>query len=104
LTTLEGYEPIKYVSPMLVDGSPSTLKEYERVRIVFKGIFTLKVYYDNDEFVTEKTFISDSLLKFDKQELRIPNDNDKAYSIRFRIEGRGIVRSLQYTYTMRDQA
>jgi hypothetical protein len=102
LVTISGYEPLTYISPLFVDGSPTTLKEYERVRIVFKGIFKLTVMYDNDEVVIEKQFMSKSLTKFDKQELRIPNENDKAFSIRFKIEGRGIVKSLQYTYTLRD--
>jgi len=99
---LDELSEIEYISPLLIDGTNSTMKEYERIRLLFKGVFKLEVYFDNNRKVAEKWFISTPENKYQYSELGIPNDDDKAYSIRFKLTGRGVLKGLQYTYKYRE--
>ena len=90
------------MSPILIDGSYTTLKEYDKVRIIYRGIFHIKVLFDNDRVVQEKTIISLDDKNNEYALIGIPNADNKAYSIRFIIQGVGVLHSLQYTYKYRE--
>ena len=111
-----GVEQLTYVSPKYINGSFSTLKEYEKIRINFYGEFTIKVIFDSGEVVLEEKisslavgqrvelsngngalFTEDSVVI-----LGIPNNNNKSYSITFAITGVGDIKSIQYSWKPRE--
>jgi len=97
----QGLAKLEYLSPRLIDGSIATMKEYDKVRIVFKGIFTFKVIFDNGEVVVQETTTSqaneDGFII-----IGIPNKNNKSQFIRFHVEGVGVVSSIQYSFKTRE--
>lgn len=100
-STLTKYKSMRYTSPMLIDNSYSTLKEYEKVRIVYTGSFTVSVTLDGSGQVMSRTFTdNDSTDSFII--LGIPNSNNKGYGIQFHIEGTGTIKSIQYTWKPRE--
>ena len=94
--------PLTYISPLFVEGSPTTLKEYEKVRITFRGVFNVKILLDNDEIVQDVNIISVTNQENDSVVIGIPNERDRSYSIRFLITGAGVIRGIQWTYQMRN--
>jgi len=96
--------PLTYVSPLLVDGSPTTLKEYDKVRITFRGKFRLLVIFDNDTIVVNRELQSIYDSENDFEIIGIPNTQDKSYSIRFVLYGIGIVRGIQWSWQPRSLA
>lgn len=101
------YKKLQYLSPQLIDGSFSTLKEYDKVRINFIGTFTVKVIFSSGDVVVEDTIESEELISNDLELndgedrvaiIGIPNGSNKSYSIQFLIEGYGILRSIQYSW------
>ena len=95
---------MEYISPLMVDGSTVMLKEYDKVRIIYRGEFECKIYFDNDREVQYYSFASEEELEFSEVLIGIPNEDNKAYSIRFHIRGRGTVKGIQYSYKFREQA
>ncbi len=95
---------MEYMSPLLVDGSTAMLKEYDKVRVIYRGIFDLKIYFDNDREVQSQHFESpgERGLDFTETVIGIPNNDNKAYSIRFHITGRGTIKGIQYSYKFRE--
>ena len=97
----QGLAKLEYLSPRLADGSLATMKEYDKVRIVFKGIFTFQVIFDNGEVVVQETSTSQ-----DNEDgfiiIGIPNRHNKSQFIRFHIEGVGVVSSIQYSWKARE--
>jgi hypothetical protein len=93
---------IKYISPLFVDGSTTTLKEYDKVRIRFRGIFRISILFDNDRLVHRRTIVSLVDLDYDYAMIGIPNNDNKAYSIRFIVEGRGVIYGIQYSWKPRE--
>lgn len=91
----------RYTSPMLIDTTYSTLKEYEKVRIVFSGSFTVVITLDGSGIVTSRTF-SDSDSTDGFIILGIPNASNKGYGIQFDITGAGSIKSIQYTWKPRE--
>ena len=102
LNQLDHLAPMDYISPLMVDGTTATLKEYDKVRIVFKGIFKVQVLFDNDRLIVERNIQSVADWAYDFALLGIPNEDNKAYSIRFAVQGRGVVKGIQYTYKYRE--
>ena len=97
----QGLTTLNYLSPKLADGSLATLKEYDKVRIVYTGIFNIKVLFDNGEVVVERnTAELDGIDGFII--IGIPNNNNKSQFIRFAIKGRGIISSIQYSWKPRE--
>ncbi len=97
----QGLAPLKYMSPRLADGSLATLKEYDKVRVVYTGVFNIKVLFDNGDVVVER-----NTAELDKQEgfiiIGIPNSNNKSQFIRFLVEGKGIINTIQYSWKARE--
>ena len=106
------YKSVHYVSPRLIDGSYSTLKEYDKVRLNFIGQFKVKVIFDDNKVVVEELISSDNLFKDTTIDIElledklaiigIPNNNNKSYSIAFDIEGYGVIKSIQYSWKPRE--
>ena len=97
----QGLAPLYYLSPRLANGSLATLKEYDKVRIVYTGIFNIKIIFDNGEVVVERnTAELEDLDGFII--IGIPNNNNKSQFIRFAIEGKGIISSIQYSWKPRE--
>ena len=95
-------DDVFYTSPILIDGSYATLKEYDKVRVIYRGIFTITVMFDNDRVVREKTLVSLNDENNEYALIGIPNSDNKAYSIRFAVQGVGIIHSIQYTFKYRE--
>jgi len=97
-----GLTDLHYVSPELIDNSRVTLKEYDKVRILFKGIFKVKVVFDNGMLAVEQDIVSRIVERDDFVTIGIPNDHNKSYSIRFIIDGVGVIESIQYSWKTRE--
>jgi hypothetical protein len=89
-----------YDSPVYIDSTYATLKEYEKVRIVYTGIFNVKVYLEGFGLAIEHSF-DDSSSEDGFIIIGIPNNNNKGYGISFSIIGEGVIRAIQYTYQPR---
>ena len=104
----QGLTTLTYLSPRLADGSLSTLKEYDKVRVLFVGDFTIKVILGGN-VVIEKEISApiitdiDNLDKLSHFELiGIPNKRNKGHYIRFLITGVGVVHAIQYSWKPRE--
>lgn len=97
----QGFAELTYISPQFIDQSFSTLKEYDKVRINFKGVFTIEVLFDNQESIVisqiDNTNSDENIAL-----IGIPNANNKSHSIGFKVVGRGILRSIQYSWKPRE--
>jgi len=97
----QGFTTLYYISPELIDGSRATIKEYDKVRVMFQGTFNIKIIFDNDEVVLEQDIESlDGIDTFTL--LGIPNAKNKSYFIKFMIEGIGSIESIQYSWKPRE--
>ena len=97
----QGLTNLRYLSPKLIDGSLATMKQYDKVRIVYTGFFNIKVLFDNGEVVVER----DTTPLTDKDGfiiIGIPNKNNLSHFIRFAIEGIGIISTIQYSWKGRE--
>ncbi len=101
---LGSFDTLQYMSPAMVDGSTTTLKEYDKVRILFKGTFSITILFDNDRVIVERQITSYVNEKFEFALLGIPNGDNKSYSIRFFIHGRGVINGIQYSWKNRELA
>jgi len=111
------FASLVYISPQFIDGSFSTLKQYEKVRLNVLGEFKVKVIFSNGETVVEKDIytkadenlmelLSGDEVSFDRDSVEIvgiPNNNNLSYSIGFIIEGIGVIKSIQYSWKNREQ-
>ncbi len=98
----QGLTDLTYLSPRLDDGSYATLKEYEKVRILYTGTFDVQVLFGGGEVVVEKTLPqSDDPDTF--AIIGIPNKRNKSHYIRFAITGVGVIYSIQYSWKPREQ-
>jgi len=100
-----------YISPTFVDGSYSTLKQYDKIRLNMIGKFNVKVLFsdgtvviEEDIKVTDEVTIVDgkAFSKDDVTLLGIPNAENSSYSIGFMIRGRGVIKSIQYSWKNRE--
>ena len=105
------YKQLTYISPQLIDGSYATLKEYDKVRINFRGKFKVTIIFANLTNVIETEIDSPNIITNELELLAdadsvavigIPNNNNKSYSIQFKVEGVGIVKSIQYSWSNRE--
>lgn len=80
-----------YESPTLLDGSYILRKRYKEVLIRCTGDITVEVYI-SDIKVVEKKFTT-----LDTHEIKVPQDKQNGYSIKFKIFGIGEVFGLDYT-------
>jgi hypothetical protein len=110
------FAPITYVSPQFIDGSFSTLKQYEKIRLNVIGSFNIKVIFSNGEVVMDTDVVSKATesiiellrgddISFDRDAVSligIPNNNNLSYSIAFVITGVGIIKSIQYSWKNRE--
>jgi len=107
---------LSYVSPQFIDGSFSTLKEYDKVRINYYGKFSFSIVFSSGEIIstTELNSLDDAEIlslgtgrgvEFTKDNIvtiGIPNNNNKSYSIGFIVEGKGDIKSIQYSWKPRE--
>ena len=112
----DDFAKLNYVSPQFIDGSFSTLKQYEKVRINGIGKFNIKVIFSNGEIAVEsdvniradesiEELLTGEEISFDRDSvfiIGIPNNNNNSYSIGFIIEGVGIIKSIQYSWKPRE--
>jgi len=99
--TISGSElrELRYLSPVLTEGSIGTLKQYEKVRITFTGELTIKVL-DEDS----RVFATESLTSVRRTSLwvGIPVGFNSGYGIQFAILGRCVIDSIYYTWTPKE--
>jgi len=105
-----------YISPQFIDGSLSTLKQYDKVRINLWGKFNLKVVFSDGSVVVEEdidnrhrtlytSLITTSAIDYSEDStviIGIPNNNNLSYSIGFILSGVGVVKSIQYSWKQRE--
>jgi len=107
---------LTYVSPQFINGSLSTLKQYDKIRINMWGEFNIKVLFSDGSIVVEDTvrnmpkeklvdLVSARDVEVSEDNtvlLGIPNDNNNSYSIAFIIQGVGVIKSIQYSWKQRE--
>ena len=110
------FTKLLYISPQFIDGSMSTLKQYDKVRINVWGEFNIKVIFSDGTVVVEENVVNkpnNLLMKLVTAKdveysednitiIGIPNDNNNSYSIGFVIEGVGVIKSIQYSWKTRE--
>jgi len=110
------FTELTYVSPQFIDGSLSTLKQYDKVRINMWGDFLVKVIFSDGTIVVEERVVNmparirRELLNARDIEysedntviIGIPNSNNNSYSVGFIIQGTGVVKSIQYSWKNRE--
>jgi len=111
------FTELTYASPQFIDGSLATLKQYDKVRINMWGEFTVKVLFSDGTIAVEEKIVNKppetliALLNAGDIEysedntvtIGIPNNNNNSYSIAFVIQGKGVVKSIQYSWKNREQ-
>jgi len=100
-STVTPYKTMIYDSPVYIDSTYATLKEYEKVRIVYTGTFNVKVYLDGFGLTVEHSF-DDNSSEDGFIIIGIPNSANKGYGISFSIVGEGVIRAIQYTCKPRE--
>jgi len=99
--TLRGHElrELRYLSPVLTEGSIGTLKQYEKVRIMYSGELDITVM-DEDS----RVFVQERLVSVRRVSVwvNIPVGFNHGYGIQFAIRGRCIVDSVYYTWTPKE--
>jgi len=80
-----------YQTGNLTEGNPAELKIYSRIYFAIKGVCTVTVYLDEQE-ITNKTFTNPTA----PVSISIPQDQQRAMSISFKIEGTAIVKQIVY--------
>jgi len=105
------FTELLYISPTFIDGSYSTLKQYEKIRLNMTGKFNIKVIFSDGTIAVEEdvellddvTVIGDEVFsKDDVNLIGIPNKENSSYSIAFIIKGKGVVKSIQYSWKNRE--
>ena len=88
---------LNYKSGKIVEGMPTIVKEWDRVRITgsYRGLF--KVYIDNRLVIEESILLQDSGLA----NFHIPKSMNKGKAITFELIGIGIIISIEYSITGR---
>ena len=102
ITELHRWATLDYISPLLVDGSTTTLKEYDKVRISYKGKFTITIMFDNDRVLAVRELDFTEGFQFEDVIIGIPNSDNTANSIRFRVTGVGVIKGIQYSWKPRE--
>lgn len=97
----QGLARQQYVSPKFIDSGYSILKQYDKVRVILRGDFTIKVYLD-ENLVIERLIESDPEVNSDHL-IGIPNKDNNGYYIRFEVIGVGNVSSIQYSWKNREE-
>ena len=99
--TLEGGElrELTYVSPLLTEGSIGTLKQYEKIRVMFRGDIVIKIEDENNEEMQTEAFSSAKLISV---WVGIPVGQNRAHGIQFKITGNCIVNSIMYNWTPKE--
>lgn len=110
------FTQLTYISPQFIDGSLSTLKQYDKIRINMWGDFVFKVIFSDGQVAVEEHIINspDNLRQelLDSGDIEysvdntitvgIPNNNNSSYSIAFLIQGVGVIKSIQYSWKNRE--
>ncbi len=103
--------PLSYVSPTLINGSLSTLKQYDKIRINAWGDFNVKVMFSDGSIAIEEDISIDKITSYvDGHEIvtdavtliGIPNQENSSFSIGFIIQGTGSIKSIQYNWKPRE--
>lgn len=90
---------LTYLSPQFIDSGYSILKQYDKVRIRYKGDFNIKIYITEDEVLIDRAITSDVEVT---ELFGIPNNDNLGYFIQFKIVGIGIIESVQYSWKNRE--
>lgn len=95
-----GLARLYYVSPNIIDSGYTILKQYDKVRVLAKGDFNIKIFLGNN-MVMERDISIDSE-DYEFEMIGIPNKDNLGYSIRFIVEGIGSVSGIQYSWKNRE--
>ena len=90
---------LRYLSPVLTEGSIGTLKQYEKVRIMYSGELDITIM-DEDSRVFVQTRLTS--VRRVSVWVNIPVGFNHGYGIQFAIRGRCIVDSVYYTWTPKE--
>ena len=97
----QGLTKLYYISPRMADGSLATLKQYDKIRVVYTGLFNIKVVFDNGEIAVERDTANLEELE-GIITIGIPNNNNLSQFIRVIVEGVGYISSIQYSWKPRE--
>jgi len=95
----KGLREIKYLSPVYTEGAIGVLKQYEKLRIVYQGVGTIKIYDENRKLFVEKVISSTKRVS---EWVYIPVAFNRGYGIQFEVLGTMVVDSLQWIWTVKE--
>lgn len=81
--------PFKYLSPLFVEGSSTELKSYKKIYIFSKGVIIIRIRVEDKWVLT-------SALKEGKNEIQIPEADQRGHYLQIELTGEGEV--LEYEY------
>ncbi len=90
---------LRYLSPVLTEGSIGTLKQYEKVRITYSGELDITIMDEDLEVFVHTRLTS---VRRVSEWVNIPVGYNSGYGIQFAIRGRCIVDSVYYTWTPKE--
>ena len=96
----QGLSRLHYLSPKYMDSGLATLKQYDKIRVRYAGVFKIDVLFDNARVVISRDIVSDGDDTF--AIIGVPNKDNLSHSIQFNIEGVGIITSIQYSWKNRE--
>ena len=88
-------ESLEWLSPVITEGAYILHKSYSEVYAIYEGQLTLEVYI-TDKIVATHQLNSTGVAK---AELGIPTQDNRGYSIQFRVTGTGTLYELDYKGT-----
>ena len=90
--------PLKYLSPLFIEGAFTEQKTYKKLYVRSAGELELAVFIDDAKVAT---FSLDGIAT---HQLQIPQQLQRGYSIQFSIEGTGTVNEIEYLVSQRQNA
>jgi len=81
---------ITYLSPVFTEGSFTEVKVYNNIYIRSSGSYTLEVFIDGVSVITKLVSVNGT------QDIAVPQEKQRGYSIQFKITGLGTVYELEY--------
>jgi hypothetical protein len=90
------FRDVKIITPVYTEGSITTLKQYEKVRVTFAGTGNIYIYDEDTRLLATQYLAS---VRKVSEWVYIPVQYNKAYGIQIKIEGNLIVDSIRWIWT-----
>lgn len=97
----QGLTRLYYLSPRFIDSGLTVLKQYDKVRLLLRGSFTISIILGGSTPAITHEIVSDEN-EDSYHMIGIPNNDNFGYFIQFLIKGVGVISSIQYSWKSRE--